>query len=131
MTAFDIKKVIPITILILVSIAILTAIQPYILGIDVSTLPDALKTLVQGFQHFFKVTPFAVGLAFTWSLFGFLRYYFGDQTTEYEIGKFLETWAWAEGAMLIFATGLPQEYSAALTSIIMAIKSVAGQLQKK
>lgn len=130
-TYLDAKKLIPITIILVVVFAVLNYVQPYVLGINLAKVPPFLLVIVQAVQHFFRVTPLALAVAFGWSLWGFIRYYFGDHATEYELDKLLTTWAWYEGMLLIFVVALPEKYGVVASGIIMAIKSVFNQLKQK
>ena len=112
-------------------VTVLQALTPTLVGVDISTLPTWLAPYWETFVHFLETTKLAVICGFGWSLFGFLRYYYGDESVDFEVGKMVETWLWFEGMLLIFVAGLPKEYAMALSTAIMAIKSVLNQAMEK
>ena len=112
--------------IIIVSLAVLQIIQPTVVSIDISSLPSWQVGVIVVVQHFFRVTPVALLAGFGWSVFGYLRYKFGDTTVQYELTKMNETIVWFEGITIIVAAGLPTQYALAISGVIMAIKSVLG-----
>lgn len=110
--------------ILLIALAVLQVIQPTVLTIDTSTLASWQTDIILVVQHFFRVTPVALLAGFAWSLFGFLRYKFGDSTVQYELTKMNQTLIWFEGILIIVAAGLPTPIALAVSGVIMATKSV-------
>ena len=110
--------------IITLALAVLQFFQPAVMSIDTSSLPSWQVNAVIVVQHFFRVTPGALLAGFGWSVFGFLRYKFGDTTVQYELTRMNETLLWFEGITIIVAAGLPTQYALAISGVIMAIKSV-------
>jgi hypothetical protein len=117
------------TLILIIALAVLQVLTPGVVVIDISSLSGWQLDAVLVIQHFYKVTPIALLAGFAWSLFGFLRYNFGDQTLQYETDKLYQTWMWFEGILVIVAAGFPVPLSLAITGIIMAVKSVFNQLK--
>ena len=126
---FEKQKLIYGIIILVAALAVLEFLSPAVMNIDTSTLPGWEAQTVVVIQHFFAVTPVALLAGFGWSIFGFLRYKFGDQTVQYEVTKLYETWTWFEGILVIIAAGLPLPLSIAVSGVIMAVKSVLNTLR--
>ena len=117
------------TLVFIIAILTLEILQPTILSINAATLPGILKQVMILVQHFFTVTPIALLAGFAWSLFGYLRYKLGDVTVQYDVNKLYETWMWYEGLIILIAVALPPGQAAAITTVIMAVKSVFNKLK--
>jgi len=115
--------------LLIAALAALEFVQPAVMSIDVSALPGWQVQAVIVVQHFFTATPIALLAGFGWSIFGFLRYRFGDPTVQYELNRQYETFVWFEGIIIIVAAGLPTPLATAIAGVIMAVKSVFNALK--
>jgi len=115
--------------ILIVALAVLQIIQPAVIVIDTSKLSGWQVDIVAVVQHFFTATPFALLAGFGWSIFGFLRYKFGDPTVQYELNKQYQTFVWFEGIIIIVSAGLPTPLATAIAGIIMALKSVFNALK--
>jgi hypothetical protein len=115
--------------ILVISLAVLTLLAPAVAVIDTTGMPSWEIQVVAIVQHFFVNTPWALLGGFAWSLFGFLRYNFGDTTVQFETDKLYITWMWFEGILVIVAAGFPTPIAMAITGIIMAVKSVFNQLK--
>lgn len=130
MKRFGVKEMVYGVVLVVATLAVLQAVTPYVDGIELAALPDWLVPFVEGTQHILHSSYLATSAGFAWSLFGFLRYYYGDEKVNYETDKLIHTWIWFEGMLVIFSAGLPDNYATVLTGAIMALKSVFNQLKE-
>ena len=120
----QLKTLILPTIITLVLLTAFQAVNPFILGADLTKVPSWAVTIFAAVQHFFAVTPWAIALGFAWAFFGWLRQNIGNADIEFESEKLYTTFVWYEGLIIVLATGLSPAMASAIAAIIMAVKSV-------
>lgn len=126
---FEKNRLLEALLILAVALAVLEFVASSIAAIDVTYLSPWEVQLVEVIQYFFKVVPIALLGGFAWSLFGYLKYKFGDATVSYELDKFTATLMWFVGIMAPICAALPPEQGLAVSGVIMAIKSVINSFQ--
>jgi len=127
---FNKARLVQALLILTIALAVLEFTAPSIAAIDTTYLADWEVRLVQIVQYFYNYIPTALLGGFAWSLFGYLRYKFGDESIAYDITKFETTLMWFVGIMTPVCSALPTELGLAVTGIIMAVKSILNQLKE-
>jgi hypothetical protein len=114
-------------------LGVFQAVAPSVQGISVEGMPTWEAQLVNVLQLVFNTVPPAVLAGFGWTLFGFLRYKAGDDEVNYDLTKMAQTFSWFITIITPMTYGLSQvgqgvPLSMAITTVIMAFKSVLSQL---
>jgi hypothetical protein len=114
-------------------LGVFEAVAPSVQAISVEGMPTWEAQLVSILQLVFNTVPPAVLAGFGWTLFGFLRYKAGDDEVSYDLTKMAQTFTWFITIITPMTYGLSQvgqgiPLSTAITTVIMAFKSVLNQL---